>query len=236
MSVPTQWDLARLRTLIRDHPWFRTAHAEESGPRFDGFALFNYTPWHLARERDDLKYVSSLILDFKKNDTSAVAAVCNLARATLTDLILTGVWKGKPLAGYASDGSEWFGRELIVAPSSAVGVGNRQTNTLATSLENVLEHHLDPDHPFGHSGYSLERHTAQGPSHLIKKTVADHLGTIRIVANSTCKQGCQHSESKYMVLDDVYTRGATFGACKKLLRDRNPAVDVMGFFVGVTAY
>jgi hypothetical protein len=175
-------------------------------------------------------------LDFKKNDTSAVAAVCNLARATLTDLILTGVWKGKPLAGYASDGSEWFGRELIVAPSSAVGVGNRQTNTLATSLENVLEHHLDPDHPFGHSGYSLERHTAQGPSHLIKKTVADHLGTIRIVANSTCKQGCQHSESKYMVLDDVYTRGATFGACKKLLRDRNPAVDVMGFFVGVTAY
>ena len=236
MTAPTQWDLARLRTLTRDHPWFRTAHADESGPRFDGFALFNYTPWHLARERDDLKYVSSLILDFKKNDTSAVAAVCNLARATLTDLISTGIWKGRRLEGYASDGYEWFGRDLIVAPSSAVGVGNIQTNTLAASLESLFEEDLDPDHPFNHSGYCLERHTAQGPSHLNKKTVDEHLGTIRIVPNATCKPWCGHTLPRYMVLDDVYTRGATFGACKKLLRDQSPTADVMGFFVSVTAY
>ena len=232
MTASTQWDLTRLRGLTRDHPWFRTAHADESGPRFDGFALFNYTPWHVAREHDDLKYVSSLILDFKKNDAAAVAAVCSLAKEMLTEVIGTNVWKGK----HCDDDLDWFGRDLIVAPASTVGVGNIHTNTLATSLERVLEGDLDPDHPFNHSGYSLERHTAQGPSHLKKKTVDEHLGTIRIVPNATCKPWCGHTLPRYMVLDDVYTRGATYGACKQLLRVRHPSADVMGFFVGVTAY
>ncbi len=250
-ELAVDWDLTRLCGLLRDFPWFRTANADPDGPTFDGFALFNYTPWYIARGNDDLRYVSSLVLDFKKNEPPARAAVGSLVVSSLTQLIESNLWKGHliaergtpegdkwSLAKGAADGGGWFGRELVVIPGSSAGIGKPSTDAFAAELASVLLKDLDPDHPFSLSRYTLERHTAQTPSRIEKKSIEDHLRTIRLnlPSEKTTESDRQPVPRRWMLLDDVYTRGATYGACKQLIRERQPAADIMGLFVGITAY
>lgn len=256
------WDLERLQSLLRDFPWFRTAHADVNGPTFDGFALFNYTPWYLARGDDDLKYVSSLILDFKKNDAAATEAVNQLAWIAIEELIQSGGWKGKSTslrspavreAFSPSEREKWalannrgilMLREMIVIPGSTAGIGKAPSNGLAGELAHVgVIGFSDPDddpllEPFEKSGYALERHTSQTPSHVGKKSIQDHLQTIRLIPpeGTAVKSKFSETPHRYMLIDDVYTRGATYGACKQLIRQRHSAADVIGLFVGITAY
>ena len=239
------WDLDRLRSLTRDFPWLRTASADAHGPRFDGFALFNYTPVNVARGNNDLQYINSLIIEFKKNDPAARAAVIAVAKPAIEQLIWSGLWKSREIPLPSTHEGEkwaltadWFVRDLIVIPGHTAGVGKPATNDLASNLGKVLFDYLDPDHPFYYpSEFVLDRHTAQAPSHIEKKSVQDHLRTISlrtIKLGAVAEKGS--ASGRYMLLDDVYTRGATFGACKQLLVEQNPSSDVMGFFVAVTAY
>jgi|GEM_PF-2838128 len=256
------WDLERLQSLFRDFPWFRTAYADVDGPTFDGFALFNYTPWYLARGDDDLKYVSSLILDFEKNDAAATEAVNELVCIALGKLIQSGGWKGKSTSLRSPAVREAVGpaeiekwalansrgilmmREMIVIPGSTAGIGKAPSSGLAGELRLVgVTGFSDPEEdpvlePFEKSGYALERHTSQTPSHIGKKSIQDHLQTVRLIPpeGTAVKVKFSATSHRYMLIDDVYTRGATYGACKQLIRQRHSAADVIGLFVGITAY
>lgn len=246
-----EYDQSRLTSQLREFPWFRTANADPQGPTFDGFAFFNYTPWHIAKGDDNLRYVSSLVLDFKKNEAGAVKAVTAIATQVLETLIGYGIWNGKQVAeesvsqpnrwamtkGASDGGGGWFGRDTLVIPGSGKGLGKPCTNAFARAIENVLFHDLDPDNPFGPSRFALERHTAQSPSHLQRHSLSDHLKTMRIVDNPKVDSSFGFAPlHKYVLIDDVYTTGATYGAGKQLLLERFPSSDVIGMFLAVTAY
>ena len=232
---------------MRDFPWFRTAHADDRGPRYDGFALFNYVKAELARGNPDQQYVNSLIYAFKDNNDAAVEVVSAIAKSALEELIL-GAWKSQRLPaptdlggdkwahtaayedGYADAG--WFDRELIAIPGHRAGVGKSATDRLAQHLDSVLEELLDPDHPFTYSATTtLERYISLPEASRIKrKSILEHLRTIRV--NSTAGT----EQERFVLMDDVYTTGATFAACKQLLRQKRASADVIGLFLAITAY
>ena len=149
------WDIERLNSLVREFPWFRTKDADERGPRYNGFALFNYTKADLARGNADHKYINSLIFAFKENDDAAVEVVSAIAKSALEELI-QGSWKshalpaptdpeGEKWAHTAGDrggmeGAGWFGRDLVAIPGHLAGVGKPGTDRLAQHLESVFGH------------------------------------------------------------------------------------------------
>jgi hypothetical protein len=241
------WDIERLNSLLRDFPWFRTVHADEQGPRYDGFALFNYEKTELARGNPDQEYINSLIFAFKDDSAAAVEVVSAIAKSALEELV-QGSWKshalpaptdlgGEKWAHTAGDregmrGAGWFGRELVAIPGHRAGVGKPGTDRLAQHLESVLAALLDPDHPFTYSATTtLERYISLPEASRIKrKSIPEHLRTIRV--NATAGTG----QERFVLMDDVYTTGATFEACKQLLRHKVPSADVIGLFLAITTH
>lgn len=241
------WDIERLNSLLRDFPWFRTVHAEKQGPRYDGFAFFNYTKLELARGNPDQEYINSLIFAFKKNDDVAVEVVSAIAKSALEEL-LQGSWKSHALPAPTDPEGEkwahtagaeggmrdagWYGRDLIAIPGHLAGVGKPATDRLAQRLDSVLFELLDPDHPFSYpSPTTLERYISLPEASRIKrKSIQEHLRTIRVNAASGTEW------ERFVLMDDVYTTGATFEACKQLLRQKTASADVIGLFLAITAY
>jgi predicted amidophosphoribosyltransferase len=129
-------------------------------------------------------------------------------------------------------GAGWFGRELVAVPGHRAGVGKPGTDRLAQHLESVLAELLDPDHPFTYSATTtLERYISLPEASRIKrKSLPEHLRTIRV--NATAGTG----QERFVLMDDVYTTGATFEACKQLLRQKKTSADVIGLFLAITAY
>jgi len=227
VSDGTQWDLDRLRSYTRSNPWFRTAYADEHWKQLpfhatgcDGFALFDYTPWTIARFDEERKYVSSLVLDFKKGIPAAIAAVCALAIEAVQYQI----------ADTEAD-FLYFSRDTLVVPASGVGIGKTATNQLVSTLSAAP---LEPANPFTPSAFHLKRHTAlSSPSHKEKKSIQDHLTTICLQPTGSGNVGT-YEPGRFILFDDVYTRGETFGACKAKLNEVDTAAEVIGFFVAKT--
>ena len=113
------------------------------------------------------------------------------------------------------DEDQIWHRSILVAPSSTTGVGKPSLNLLATVLE-------------------LTRHTALiTPSHRERKNIDDHLATIKLEAKNE-ETGPIALSDEIVVIDDVYTKGATFSACKKIILDIEPEAEVLGFFLAKT--
>lgn len=257
-----EWNINRLRTHLREFPWFRTVSADEHGPTYDGFALFNYTPWQIAKRDEELRYVSSLILDFKKDEDAepevvraAREAVRLITVEALQDLIMQDRWKGKALPENKEDrwwktidatssdvpgvlGLGWHDRMLLAVPGHHKGIGKPATRAFADAICSVpwvYDVTLgDPPHL---AQVSLERHTEQERSTVQRKSLAQHLETMRLIDDPKPKSVHYYdSELHFMLVDDVYTTGATFGACKHLVRERHPGANVMGVFLAITSY
>jgi hypothetical protein len=71
----------------------------------------------------------------------------------------------------------------------------------------------------------LDRFSAlQTPSHQQKKTAADHLASIQVVQSVNDSNladklwSVDPAGPRVILFDDVYTRGETFSACRKLLQ------------------
>jgi hypothetical protein len=200
----------------------------------DCFALFGYIPVRFANS-DDEQYVNRLVLDFKEAKAPAVDAVINLATQHLFELdVSTVVVDVEDLLGI---GAEVFYGTAIAAPSSKVGAGSPAINQLINAL--TSPHRKDPHYPdvkFILAGDEvLLRHTAlETPSHKQKKSMSDHLQTIRLEKKAGIRLEHPPRTDRYVIFDDVYTRGETFGACKALIRAAHPGAEVRGFFVAHT--
>jgi hypothetical protein len=262
------WNVNRLKSQLREFPWFRTANADEYGPTYDGFALFNYTPWHIAKRDDELRYVSSLVLDFKKDERAepktvraAREAIRLIAIEALHDLIWHHKWKGQALPRDEKDrwwqtpdgasdssgngwhegippGQGWHDRMLMAVPGHLRGIGKPATKAFADAICSMPWYPAvelgDPPH---FAQQSLQRHTEQERSTVQRQSMAQHLETMRLIDDPKPDSAHHHDGAlKFMLVDDVYTTGATYGACKHLVRERYPAADIMGMFVAITAY
>ena len=235
------WDLPRLRSLRLKEPYFTSSSWDEAMHSFsegghDCFSLFGYIPVR-GIQNDDERYVNRLVLDLKEAKASAVAAVATLVKEVF---LSEPFWIDQGFRGYA-----------VAAPSSKVGIGSPGINQLLRKIshpfpvsqsERMLGLTLSP--------WELNRITAlQTPSHQQKKTAEDHLATIEAVTKfsppltETDNLWAPDSNGpRVIVFDDVYTRGATFSACSKLLADEwidatygyDSRPSIAGFFVAKT--
>jgi|688.fasta_scaffold324860_2 hypothetical protein len=245
----TTWDLNRLRSLRLREPFFVSSSWDEAGRSFspggdDCFSLFGYIPVR-GIQSDDERYVNRLVLDFKEAKADAVATVAQLVAEVLREEPL---WlEPHSFRGYA-----------VAAPSSKAGIGSAGINQLLAKVA-----HSFPRHPSARtnnltlSPFKLHRFKAlDTPSHQQKKTVDDHLATIRVISDlfgkDATSEPAPHSADnlwsvdptgpRVIVFDDVYTRGETFAACRQLIEqglvDASSGYEswpsVSGFFIAKT--
>lgn len=236
------WDLKRLERLTLKDPWFTSPHADGAGagttewdtPGPDGsedcFALFGYIPVRFAQSDDD-KYVNRLVLDFKEGKPAAIAAVAVLA-ATHIFRLDSGTFTSEDILkmpGFLPYGT------AIAIPSSKVSVGSVGINQLVNTLTSSHAHLINQPMAVVAGDEVLRRHTAlETPSHKVKKTMSEHLQTIRLEKKAGVRLAQPPMTDRYVIFDDVYTRGETFGACKALIRKAHPRAQVRGFFVART--
>lgn len=239
----TTWDLNRLRSLRLREPFFVSSSWDEAGRSFspggdDCFSLFGYIPVR-GIQNDDERYVNRLVLDFKEAKADAVATVAQLVSEVLREEPL---WlEPHSFRGYA-----------VAAPSSKAGIGSAGINQLLTKVAHRFSGHpRDRSNHLTLSPFKLQRFKAlDTPSHQQKKTVDDHLATIRVVwdhvddgkSKADKLRSVDPQGPRVIVFDDVYTRGATFAACNELIRhwcvDNSTVFDgypsVSGFFIAKT--
>lgn len=209
-----QWDLERLRTLQLKHPYFKSPVCDPD-QLWDCFALFGYIPRIGWRDEDEA-YVQKLIIAFKENEPAAVTAIATLV--------------AEEMLGEDDEDQIWH-RSILVAPSSTTGVGKPSLNLLATVLERIR---LQQGIVVKENTHDLTRHTALiTPSHRERKNIDDHLATIKLEARNE-EAGPITLSDEIVVIDDVYTKGATFSACKKIILDIEPEAEVLGFFLAKT--
>lgn len=239
----TTWDLTRLERLTLSHPWFTSPHSDgvdteptdwdTSGPdgSEDCFALFGYIPVRFAQS-DDERYVNRLVLDFKEGNPVAIATVAGIAATKIFNLDpgthITEEILDMP--GFLPYGA------AIAVPSSKIGVGSTGINLL---IETLTSPHGLPRWEKVNAVVAgdeiFRRHTAlETPSHKVKKVMSDHLQTIRLEKKTGVRLMKPSMTDRYVIFDDVYTRGETFGACKALIREAHPRAKVRGFFVART--
>jgi predicted amidophosphoribosyltransferase len=160
--------------------------------------------------------VQKLIIAFKENEPAAVKAIATLV--------------AEEMLGEDDDDQMWH-RSILVAPSSTTGVGKPSLNLLATVLERIR---LQQGIVVKENTHNLTRHTALiTPSHRERKNIDDHLATIKLEAKNE-ETGPITLSDEIVVIDDVYTKGATFSACKKIILDVEPEAEVLGFFLAKT--
>ena len=209
-----EWELDRLRNLRLKQPYFKSPVCE-ADQEWDCFALFGYIP-RIGWKSDDDAYVQKLIIAFKENMPSAVKAIATLV--------------AEEMLGEHGEDQMWH-RSILVAPSSGTGVGKPSLNLLATVLERIR---LQQGIVVKENTHNFTRHTALvTPSHRERKDVDDHLATIRFEPKSNVTSRITLSD-EIVVIDDVYTKGATFSACKKLILEIEPEAEVLGFFLAKT--
>ena len=238
------WDLPRLRSLRLREPGFKSSCHELRSwepiffpPESDCYALFGYIPVR-GIQNDDERYVNRLVIDFKEGKASAIAAIATLAKEIITTDLFWSDDKGFP--GYA-----------LAAPSSKVGIGSLGVNQLLDKIARPFPSSTGVRAlSLTRSPHELMRTTAlQTPSHQQKKSIEDHLGTIELV--SELRPPYAETENlwapdghgpRVIVFDDVYTRGATFAACKRVIQDEwidatygyDSIPNIAGFFVAKT--
>jgi len=212
----TTWDLSRLRSLRLREPGFQSSSRDAFDPRAtfysadaDCYAMFGYIPIK-GIQNDDERYVNRLVLDFKEAEAPAISTIATLVEESFAS---EPFWLDRTsFRGYA-----------IAAPSSKQGPGSQGVNQL---LRKIAQ-------PFGGvrrekltlCPFLLDRFSAlQTPSHQQKKTAADHLASIQVVqsvkdSNLADKLwSVDPAGPRVILFDDVYTRGETFSACRKLLQ------------------
>lgn len=234
------WDLPRLRSLRLREPGFRSSSLDGTNPEApfypaeaDCYAMFGYIPVR-GIQNDDERYVNRLVLDFKEAEAPAISAIATLVQEAFES---EPFWLDRTsFRGYA-----------VAAPSSKEGVGSQGVNQL---LRKIAQ-------PFG--GVTREKLTMcpflldrfsplQTPSHQQKKSAADHLVSIQVVQSVSESNLAEQLWSvdpagpRLVLFDDVYTRGETFAACRKLLQEAisesasgyESTPYVSGFFIAKT--
>jgi predicted amidophosphoribosyltransferase len=210
------WDLPRLRSLRLREPGFHSSSRDAFDPRAsfypvdaDCFAMFGYIPVR-GIQNDDERYVNRLVLDFKEAEPSAISTIATLVQESFAE---EPFWQDRTsFRGYA-----------VAVPSSKEGVGSQGINQL---LRKIAQPYGGPRREkLTLCPFLLDRFSAlQTPSHQQKKSAADHLASIQVVqsvkdSNLADKLwSVDPAGPRVILFDDVYTRGETFSACRKLIQ------------------
>jgi hypothetical protein len=234
------WDLPRLRALRLQEPGFRSSSLGGSNPESpfypaeaDCYAMFGYIPTR-GVQNDDERYVNRLVLDFKEAEAPAIAAIATLVHESFES---EPFWLDRTsFRGYAT-----------AVPSSKEGVGSQGINQLLRKI--TLKYDGMRTDKLTLCPFVLDRHSALNtPSHQQKKTAADHLASIQVLQSvqdpnlAATLWTTDPNGPRVILFDDVYTRGETFAACRKLIHnalsketdDADAAPHVSGFFVAKT--
>jgi hypothetical protein len=234
------WDLPRLRSLRLREPGFqspgrglRDPEVAFFPPESDCYALFGYIPVR-GIQNDDEQYVNRLVLDFKEAKAPAVSAIATLVQESFES---EPFWLDRTsFSGYA-----------VAAPSSKEGVGSEGVNQLLQKITQPFR--AMKSEKLTLCPLKLDRFSSlPTPSHVQKKTAADHIASIQVVQSSIDPHLADQLRSvdpagpRIVLFDDVYTRGETFAACRELLHqamlDRlsgyEPSPYIAGFFIAKT--
>lgn len=155
-----------------------------------------------------------LVLDFKQNQPHALKKVRSLAIETLR--------------GY--QGLEKFCRGYLVSlPSHSAGSINEPCEYLCAELAKAYPRQLV------HLKQALRRSTAVRKSatapHGLRPTYDSHLASIQYIYRKQID-----SNERIIMVDDVFTRGATSSACRDILMRDTGCTDVLGLFVARTMH
>ena len=226
MAMP-QWDIRRLNKLKLRNPWFSSSQVDVDSQVLnsnsnDSFALFGYVP-RRGNPTDDEAYVNKFIIAFKEKEPDAVAAAVTLITEALAHENF------RISEGYSP-------QYLIAAPSSKAGLGSPAANTLISMItaQKTPPVQVKAKQLVLRSKYYFQRHTAlDTPSHQEKKEIEDHLATIQIVTDIDAPEDDEYI-LRLLIIDDVYTRGNTFAACKELMLDADSRSSIGGLFIAKT--